>query len=97
MQSSMSAGGPIWVDASLCSQTDSEEFFPEKGGSSRAAKQVCSRCEVRAECLDWALENDVRHGIWGGLSERERRGIQTLMAREAREGKSESTKPGEAA
>ena len=51
-------------------------FFPEKGGSTREAKRVCRSCEVRAECLEFALENDERFGIWGGLSERERRRIK---------------------
>lgn len=62
-----------WQEKALCAQTDPEAFFPEKGGSTREAKRVCSSCEVRAECLEYALENDERFGIWGGLSERERR------------------------
>jgi WhiB family redox-sensing transcriptional regulator len=62
-----------WQEKALCAQTDPEAFFPEKGGSTREAKRVCTSCEVRAECLEYALENDERFGIWGGLSERERR------------------------
>jgi WhiB family redox-sensing transcriptional regulator len=65
-----------WQDRALCAQTDPEAFFPEKGGSTREAKRVCRSCEVRAECLEYALENDERFGIWGGLSERERRRIK---------------------
>lgn len=65
-----------WQERALCAQTDPEAFFPEKGGSTREAKKVCSGCEVRAECLDYALENDERFGIWGGLSERERRKLK---------------------
>lgn len=64
---------PPWTDAALCNQTDPEAFFPEKGGSTRAAKTVCLGCEVRQQCLDYALSNGERFGIWGGLSERERR------------------------
>ena len=60
-----------WQDRALCAQTDPEAFFPEKGGSTREAKRVCRSCEVRAECLEYALENDERFGIWGGLSERD--------------------------
>ena len=67
---------PEWQEHALCSQTDPEAFFPEKGGSTREAKRICSRCEVRAECLEYALENDERFGIWGGLSERERRKLK---------------------
>ena len=65
-----------WQDRALCAQTDPEAFFPEKGGSTREAKKVCRSCEVRAECLEFALENDERFGIWGGMSERERRRLK---------------------
>jgi WhiB family transcriptional regulator, redox-sensing transcriptional regulator len=61
-----------WQDRALCAQA----FFPEKGGSTREAKRVCRSCEVRAECLGYALEHDERFGIWGGLSERERRRLK---------------------
>ena len=69
-----------WQEKALCAQTDPEAFFPEKGGSTREAKRVCSSCEVRAECLEYALENDERCGIWGGLSERERRRMRRSQA-----------------
>ena len=65
-----------WQEQSLCAQTDPEAFFPEKGGSTREAKRICSGCEVRAECLEYALAHDERFGIWGGLSERERRRLR---------------------
>jgi WhiB family redox-sensing transcriptional regulator len=67
---------PDWQERALCAQTDPEAFFPEKGGSTREAKRICSGCEVRAECLDYALAHDERFGIWGGLSERERRRLR---------------------
>ena len=67
---------PDWQERALCAQTDPEAFFPEKGGSTREAKRVCRSCEVRTECLEYALENDERFGIWGGLSERERRKLK---------------------
>ncbi len=67
-----------WQGAALCAQTDPEAFFPEKGGSTRDAKRVCGRCEVRDACLEYALANDERFGIWGGLSERERRRLKKL-------------------
>ena len=50
--------------------------FPEKGGSTREAKKICLGCEVRHECLEYALAHDERFGIWGGLSERERRRLK---------------------
>jgi WhiB family redox-sensing transcriptional regulator len=65
-----------WQERALCSQTDPEAFFPEKGGSTREAKKICVGCEVRDECLEYALEHDERFGIWGGLSERERRRLR---------------------
>ncbi|SEC01444.1 transcription factor WhiB [Rhodococcus koreensis] len=65
-----------WQERALCAQTDPEAFFPEKGGSTREAKRICLGCEVRDECLDYALANDERFGIWGGLSERERRRLK---------------------
>jgi WhiB family redox-sensing transcriptional regulator len=65
-----------WQESALCAETDPEAFFPEKGGSTREAKKICTGCEVRAECLEFALANDERFGIWGGLSERERRRLR---------------------
>jgi WhiB family transcriptional regulator, redox-sensing transcriptional regulator len=67
---------PEWQERALCAQTDPEAFFPEKGGSTREAKRICSGCDVRAECLEYALAHDERFGIWGGLSERERRRLR---------------------
>jgi WhiB family transcriptional regulator, redox-sensing transcriptional regulator len=67
---------PDWHERALCAQTDPEAFFPEKGGSTREAKKICTGCEVRSECLSYALANDERFGIWGGLSERERRRLK---------------------
>jgi WhiB family redox-sensing transcriptional regulator len=65
-----------WQERALCAQTDPEAFFPEKGGSTREAKRICQGCEVRDACLDYALAHDERFGIWGGLSERERRRLK---------------------
>ena len=65
-----------WQERALCAQTDPEAFFPEKGGSTREAKKICTGCEVKSECLEYALDHDERFGIWGGLSERERRRLK---------------------
>jgi WhiB family redox-sensing transcriptional regulator len=65
-----------WQERALCAQTDPEAFFPEKGGSTREAKKICEVCPVREQCLAYALEHDERFGIWGGLSERERRRLK---------------------
>jgi len=68
-----------WQERALCAQTDPEAFFPEKGGSTREAKRICTGCEVRGECLEYALQHDERFGIWGGLSERERRRLKRAI------------------
>lgn len=62
-----------WRHHALCRQVDAELFFPEKGGSNREAKRLCARCPVRTPCLEEALVNDESFGVWGGMSERERR------------------------
>ncbi len=64
---------PEWTLAAACQFVDAEIFFPEKGGSTREAKLVCAGCPVTAECLAFALQHQERFGIYGGLSERERR------------------------
>jgi WhiB family transcriptional regulator, redox-sensing transcriptional regulator len=77
-----------WQGAALCAETDPEAFFPEAGQPARAAKRVCDACPVRAECLEYAVANGVMFGIWGGLTERERRplGAQHLDLPVARAG-----------
>ena len=72
----LEADAQSWQEQALCAETDPEAFFPEKGGSTREAKKICTGCEVKAECLEYALSNDERFGIWGGLSERERRRLR---------------------
>src|SRR3712207_3971567 len=72
----LEADAQSWQERALCAETDPEAFFPEKGGSTREAKKICTGCEVKAECLEYALSNDERFGIWGGLSERERRRLR---------------------
>jgi WhiB family redox-sensing transcriptional regulator len=62
-----------WTELALCSQIDPELFYPDKGGDTKPAKRICADCEVRAECLAYALQHGERFGVWGGLSERERR------------------------
>jgi WhiB family redox-sensing transcriptional regulator len=62
-----------WMDGAVCAQTDPEAFYPDKGGSTSAAKRTCLSCDVRTECLQYAITNNERFGVWGGKSERERR------------------------
>ena len=74
-----------WQDLANCLGVDPDLFFPERGASTREAKEVCRGCVVRDDCLEYALANGEKFGIWGGMSERERRRIrrQRALARTA--------------
>lgn len=91
LQWSMGAAGPVlaaldsgadatWQDFAACAQADPDAFFPEPGGSHCVAKKVCAGCEVRAACLNYALEHNEVFGIWGGLSYHERRELRHGLA-----------------
>ncbi|WP_124040084.1 WhiB family transcriptional regulator [Neoactinobaculum massilliense] len=67
--------GLAWQEYALCAQTDPDLFFPEKGGSTAPAAAICETCPVQQECLEYALSHDIRHGIWGGMSDNERRRV----------------------
>ena len=73
-----------WQERANCLGVDPDLFFPERGASTREAKSVCRGCEVRAECLEYALAQGEKFGIWGGLSERERRRVRRQRALERR-------------
>ena len=70
-----------WQSEARCAGADPDVFFPERGGSSKAARAVCSKCNVREQCLEYALNNKEQFGIWGGTSERERRRLRRDRAR----------------
>jgi WhiB family transcriptional regulator, redox-sensing transcriptional regulator len=78
-------GDKRWQERANCLGVDPDLFFPERGASTREAKSVCGSCEVRLDCLEYALVNGEKFGIWGGLSERERRRLrrQRALARRA--------------
>ncbi|MFD5699694.1 WhiB family transcriptional regulator [Streptomyces lasiicapitis] len=65
-----------WQEQALCAQTGPDFFFPEPGSSVREAKNICRLCDMRQTCLAYALENDERFGVWGGLSEKERQSLR---------------------
>jgi len=67
---------PAWHQHGACRGADPNLFFPARGESVKEAKAVCARCPVRAECLEYALTNQEKFGVWGGLSERERRQLR---------------------
>lgn len=68
--------GAAWRAQANCLGLDPEVFFPERGESIVEAREVCAMCTVRVECLEFAIEHNEKHGIWGGLSERQRRSIR---------------------
>lgn len=74
-----------WQLYANCLGVDPELFFPERGASTKEIKEICRSCVVREDCLEYALANTERFGIWGGISERERRRIrrQRALARAA--------------
>ncbi|MEU6809865.1 WhiB family transcriptional regulator [Streptomyces sp. NPDC046831] len=67
-----------WQAQALCAQTGADFFFPEPGSSVREAKRICGMCDLRSACLDYALRNDERFGVWGGLSEKERLALRRV-------------------
>lgn len=69
-----------WVSRANCRGIDPDLFFPERGASTRDAKEVCRGCRVREDCLVFALATGQKFGIWGGLSERERRRVRRVLA-----------------
>jgi WhiB family redox-sensing transcriptional regulator len=75
-----------WKSRANCMGVDPDLFFPERGMSTREAKEVCRGCVVREDCLEYALANGEKFGIWGGLSERERRRIRRARALVRRSG-----------
>ena len=74
---------PEWTTDALCAQVDPALFYPEAGEPNRDAKRICAGCEVRAECLAYALAHRERFGVWGGTTERERRRMCRPVIRQA--------------
>lgn len=67
--------GEPWMNQAACAGQNPNIFFPERGGPIDQAHHVCHHCPVQTNCLDYALTNHIRHGIWGGHSPRDRRRI----------------------
>lgn len=72
---------PAWQAEAACADSDSEDFFTERGESEKGAKEVCAGCDVRAQCLEFGLHE--KFGIWGGLSERQRSAVRRQRRRAA--------------
>lgn len=73
-----------WQIQANCMGVDPDLFFPERGSSTREAKEVCRGCVVRVDCLEFAIANGEKFGIWGGMSERERRRVRRARVQQGR-------------
>jgi WhiB family redox-sensing transcriptional regulator len=77
-----------WVHRAKCKDEDPELFFPigttgPAAAQIEAAKAICAQCEVRVHCLEWALATGQDAGVWGGMSEEERRALGRARRRES--------------
>ncbi|HMC52414.1 MAG TPA: WhiB family transcriptional regulator [Acidimicrobiales bacterium] len=72
-----------WMARGKCRDLPPSTFFPSDGVGVDIARRLCADCPVKAPCLEYALENRIDHGVWGGTSERERRRILRQRRREA--------------
>jgi WhiB family transcriptional regulator, redox-sensing transcriptional regulator len=86
-----------WRELAACRGAGLDLFFPERGESAEPARQVCAACPVRQPCLDYAITNRIVHGIWGGLTERERRALRSRWVRTARRERDEAVAAASAA
>jgi WhiB family redox-sensing transcriptional regulator len=74
-----------WDEEASCQGVDPNVFFPERPSDTvRAAKQICRGCPVRTQCLEFAIAARLDHGVWGGLTEGERRSLRRSRQRKAR-------------
>ena len=67
---------PAWMKRAACRGLPAEQFHPKRGAATAHLKQLCSTCPVRHDCLDYAMINGEKYGIWGGKSERQRRALR---------------------
>jgi WhiB family transcriptional regulator, redox-sensing transcriptional regulator len=81
-------GDRKWMRRAKCAGEDTNFFYIEKGESERAAeiRRYCSPCSVREQCLEYALENNIRHGWWGGMGETARGRLKRQRGQEGDEG-----------
>lgn len=69
-----------WVDFARCRGMDPERFFGRNLSEAREAIQTCERCHVRQDCLEYAVSQNIEIGVWGGLTERQRRAYIRRLA-----------------
>jgi WhiB family redox-sensing transcriptional regulator len=86
-----------WRDLAACRGAALNLFFPERGESAEPARRVCAACPVRQPCLDYAISNRITYGVWGGLTERERRALRSRWVRASRRERDRAVLAAEAA
>lgn len=72
---------PDWMADARCKEFPQVDFFPTDSFGFNAAQRICAKCVVRTECLAYALDNVIDHGVWGGESERSRRKLRSARRR----------------
>lgn len=85
---------PEWHELSACRGTNPSVFFPTRGQDVQPARTICARCPVAAECLSWAIETGEKLGIYGGLSEKQRRAERRRRRPNRRPAITQCTYPG---
>ena len=85
-----------WRELAACRGVGLNLFFPERGESAEPARRVCARCPVREPCLDYAVTNRIVYGVWGGLTSRERRALQSRWVRASRRDRDRAIRAAEA-
>jgi WhiB family redox-sensing transcriptional regulator len=70
-----------WMADGSCRDYPATTFFPQDGVGVIKAQKICAGCPVQSQCLEYALDNHIDHGVWGGRSERERRRLQRARRR----------------
>ena len=70
----------MWQDRAACFGIDPDVFFPISEEEAGPALAYCGSCRIREECLAWALKNGERYGVWGGMTEQQRRRLARRVA-----------------
>ena len=86
-----------WREEAACRGADLEVFFPGRGQSAEHARQICASCPVRRPCLDYAISHGITSGIWGGLTERDRRALRSRHVSTSRRKRDEAILAADAA
>jgi WhiB family redox-sensing transcriptional regulator len=73
-----------WREQAACLGIDPQVFYPADDDEAEQARAICANCEVRVECLEYALARREKDGVWGGATERDRRRIIRQRRRAAR-------------